>query len=236
MKPDEFIREVNEELQHERLTLLWKRFGPLAIGVAVVIVLATAGKVGWDAWKESELQSRGETMYAAERELQGGKFEDAARSYADIAAAHSGGVAAIARMREALARHRAGRDDEAIEALDDIASDHADDPIIADLAKLQVIFLKLDESDPQEMVAALEPLAAAGRPWQYSARELQATAALRAGNTDLARRLLNDIVSDATTPQAMRARSGEFLEAIGGKPDIPAADDNAQSDKEDQGS
>jgi len=43
MSDDSFIREVDEELRHDRLKSIWDRFGNLLIGLAVlVLVLATS--------------------------------------------------------------------------------------------------------------------------------------------------------------------------------------------------
>ena len=40
---DSFIREVNEELRSDQVRNAWKRYSRVIIGVAVVIVLGTAG-------------------------------------------------------------------------------------------------------------------------------------------------------------------------------------------------
>ena len=43
----DIFREVDEDIRHERFKRLWDRFGPWVIGVAVLIVLITAGYRGW---------------------------------------------------------------------------------------------------------------------------------------------------------------------------------------------
>ena len=48
MSDDSFIREVNEEIRQDRAKALWDRYGPAAIVVAVLVVLATAAWVGFD--------------------------------------------------------------------------------------------------------------------------------------------------------------------------------------------
>ena len=47
MADDSFIREVNEELRKEQAKAVWNRFGPLMIGIAILVVLATAAYVGY---------------------------------------------------------------------------------------------------------------------------------------------------------------------------------------------
>ena len=42
MSDDSFIREVNEELRQDQAKALWDRYGPIVLGIAVAVVLATA--------------------------------------------------------------------------------------------------------------------------------------------------------------------------------------------------
>jgi len=42
-----FIREIDEEVRRDQMLKLWQRYGHYAIGLAVLIVLATAGWRGW---------------------------------------------------------------------------------------------------------------------------------------------------------------------------------------------
>lgn len=48
---DSFIREVNEELRSDQMRLVWKRFGRILIGIAVLVVLGTIGKVSYEYWR-----------------------------------------------------------------------------------------------------------------------------------------------------------------------------------------
>eukprot|EP01035_Chromulina_nebulosa_P068428 gene68428-93770_t len=51
---DSFIREVNEELRSEQIRTAWKRFAPLIIGVAVLIVVGVAGSSLYQWWQTSQ--------------------------------------------------------------------------------------------------------------------------------------------------------------------------------------
>ena len=187
MKSDEFIREVDEELQQERLAALWKQYGAYAIGAALIIVAATAGQVGWTAWRDHSMQNQAAALDDAERKLAGRNFDDAAKAFAEIGSEYSGGPVAIARLREAMALHQSGDSDGAITALENLASDSGQDQIITDLAKLQSLWLQAEDGDPQTLMAGLAALATADRPWRHSARELNATIAIRAGDLEAAR-------------------------------------------------
>ena len=45
---DSFFREVNEELRSDQLQYVWKRYSRILIGVAVLVVLGTAGWRGYE--------------------------------------------------------------------------------------------------------------------------------------------------------------------------------------------
>ena len=214
MKSEEFIREVDEELQWERLAKLWQRFGPYVIGLAVLVVLGTAGKVGYETWYDKRIQDQARIFAAAERLV----AEDpvaAAEKWLELARDGDDGFAALARLRAAAAFDDAGNRDRALAALREAASG-AEDPLVRDLATLFLAQYRIDEDDPGALVADLEPLTAADRPFRHSARELLAIASLRAGDRERARTLLKEILDDATTPLGQQRRVREMYDALGG--------------------
>lgn len=213
MKSDEFIREVDEELQWERLTRLWQRFGAWVIGAAVLVVLGTAGKVGYDTWRDSRIQARALAFAAVEK--QQGAAADVAPAWLDLAAEAEDGFAALARLR-AAAWKDAGDVARAVEALRPLAAADADG-LFPELARLLVVQYRLDTEDPAKLAAELEPLSAAGRPFRHSAREHAAIAALRQGDEARARELVGEIVEDATAPVSQQRRLQELLDALGGR-------------------
>ncbi len=221
MKSDQFIREVNEELQRERLTELWRRFGPYVIGLAVLIVLGTAGKVGYESWYDKRLQDRARVYAAAERLL----AEDpvrAAESWLEMAAEGEDGFAALARLRAAAAFDDSGDRDRALEALRRTVAE-ATDPLVRDLAILFLAQYRIDEEDPAALIADLEPLTGADRPFRHSARELLAIASLRAGDRERAKTVLREILDDATTPLGQQQRVRELFDALGGSEESVAS-------------
>ena len=62
---DSFIREVNEELRSDQMRLIWKRFGRVLIGAAVLVVLGTIGKVSYDYWRDSEASAKDRSANSA---------------------------------------------------------------------------------------------------------------------------------------------------------------------------
>jgi len=47
LSEDALFREIEEDLQRDRMAQLWKRYGSWVIALAVVIVIAGAAREGW---------------------------------------------------------------------------------------------------------------------------------------------------------------------------------------------
>ena len=208
---DSFIREVNEDMQRDRLQRLWWRYGAYLIGLVVLIVLATAAGVGYRAWSERSLKQQGEAFAAASR---GGDPATAAAAYADVAASFGGDPAAVARLLEANARLNANEPDAATAALDQ-AEASSTDPILSDAAALMAGMNHLEAGDADAAAVALTPLVAADRPFRHSAKEMLALADLARGETERAIERLREVANEPSAPPGLRARAAELLAALG---------------------
>lgn len=211
MGSDTFIREVDEEIQRDRLNLLWRRYGLLVIGLAVVVVVLTAGWVGWSAWQDRERQNLGAAFARADTLLREGQETEAADTYRMIAADASGGAEAVAALlaSAALARAEAG---EGVEASLAEVSRHEDDLLLRDGAEVLLALRSLDGSTNEERIA---PLLGPDRSFHHLAQEIKALALLEAGEREQALDLLRELRDDAATPVALRARAVELLASLG---------------------
>jgi len=98
---DSFIREVNEELRSDQMRLIWKRFGRVLIGAAVLVVLGTIGKVGYDYWRDREASASGDQFLAALTLAREGKNEEALTALTNLEKDGFGSYPVLARMRAA---------------------------------------------------------------------------------------------------------------------------------------
>jgi hypothetical protein len=101
----------------------------------------------------------------------------------------------------------------AVEAYDAIAADSRISDVLRDVAAVRAGFLLVDTASYDDMRRRLEPVAAAGRPFRHSARELLALSALRANDDATARKWFDQIVTDVSAPVALRQRI-EMLMAL----------------------
>lgn len=213
----DIFREVDEEIRKDKAEKLWKKYGKYVILLCVLLVLGTAGRVGW---REYALNKRLEdsTRFSAAVELSNaGNLEAAIASFASLAEDGGDGYSVLARLREASAR--AANDDlaGAAQVYNTLAADSSVDDMFRELAHIQAAIVTLDTADPGELTARLTPLAQDGKPWRFSARELLALVKYRAGDVDGARAGLQAIMDDADAPPGMKIRVREALAAISAK-------------------
>ncbi len=216
LKSEELFREVDEELQREKLLALWRRYGSWVVGVALVIVIGVAAFLGWQRWEEHARQSQAQEFAEAMRTFADRRYPEAALALSKFAASAKPGFAAIARLSQARAQIQAGDQKAARATLEALADNDKVDPLFRSLARLLDISRQIDTADPKDLIRQLEPLSASGTPWRQPARILLSAAALRAGDKSMARKALEDVKQDATAPAATQSLADQLLKAIGG--------------------
>jgi len=212
----DIFREIDEELRRDNLAKLWERYGAYIIGLAVLIVVVTAGVVGWREYRLRELGAEG-VRYAAAADLaHSGQDDKAALAFAAIARDGGGGHALLARFEEAALKAQLGDGGGAAAIYDAIANDASVDRSYRDLATVLSALHGLGGADPKTTVDRLAPLTAAGQPWRASALEVTALAKLKAGDQAGAVESYKTIADDLAAPQGIRARAAEMVAALGG--------------------
>lgn len=209
------LREIDEELRQEHYSLLWARYGKFLIAAAIILVASVAGYKGWQAYdisRRSELADRFSLAVATELS---GDLEQAHQAYNALSASASGGYEVLARFRAASTLSQKGDQTAAAAAYAALAGDNGIDRQYRDLALLLGTMNDLDSADPAAIISRLAPLTAQDSTWRFSARELSALAALRAGDRQQAVNLLNQLIADTAAPSGVRARAQELLAARG---------------------
>lgn len=224
MASEGFIREVDEELQRDRMAMLWKRFGPLIIGVVSLVVLATAGKVAWDAWQASQLEQQGAAFAAAEANLDRNDLDAAAAEFALLADAQSGNPSAVARLREAEARLAADDTEAALTLLSRTVSTDGIDPIFREFAAVAAAQRNVSMGQSERALELLATRTGPDSPFHHSATELAAIAALQSGSVSDATELLLELRADTLTPVDLRQRVEELLALLGVSEEGPSSD------------
>jgi hypothetical protein len=211
---DLFIREVDEELRNDQLKSIWRRFGALIIGAAVLIVAGVAAWRGYDYWQASQANASGDRFLAALDQARDGNSAEALKALESLQADGTGAYPMLAKLRSAglLAETDPKA---AVAAFDAFAADGSVPQPLRDIAKLRAAYLLVDHGTYDEVAARAETLSADGNSLRHSAREAMGLAAWKAQRTDDARRLFSQIADDPQTPRGVAERAGIMLALIG---------------------
>ncbi len=210
------FREVDEEVRREQAAKLWRVYGKYIIVAVAAVVIGIGGKVGWEKYRLSQRVAESARFDAAVEMLTSGDAEAAAREFAALAADAGDGYALLARLREAQALIAAGKKEEAVAALDQLAADEGADQATRDLAALLAALQVMDNAAAEEIDRRLAPLVAEGSVWRANAREIQGLVALRRGERAEARKIFSALADKTDAPPALRRRVAEYLAILGG--------------------
>jgi hypothetical protein len=213
---DTFIREVNEEIRKEQAKAIWDRYGPILIGLALLVVLATSAYVGYRYWDESRANTSGDAYSQALRLANEGKEDDALAALADIEKSGYGAYPVLARMRSATVKADKGDVATAVSELDAVAADGSIPQSLRDMARLRAALLLVDTGSYADVSSRVEALAVDGNALRHSAREALGLSAWREGKAADALKLFEQIVADQAAPQNVRQRATLMSELIRG--------------------
>lgn len=211
------LREIDDELRHERYKKLWQKYGVYLVAFAAALVAGVAGYQGWRSYDLNLRREAGERLEKA-KELASREEREAARAQlAALARDARPGYAMLARFQEAALLARAGDHAGAAALYRSIAEGSGADSLYRDLAMLLGAMHEARVADPALLIERLKPLTAPDNPWRHSARELQAALAGLVGDRERARELLANLTQDVQAPEGLRQRAEEMLAVLEGK-------------------
>jgi hypothetical protein len=209
----DIFSEVEEELRRDKYNALLRRYGLWVAGVSLLLILAVAlHQMVWEPMRNARIYRVSDTYDAALALSMAGQNQEADAAFAEIAAGDHDGYAALALVKQAEIAEAAG-DISRAAALYAQAGERADDEALAGLAQIKALYAMADEASYDEILARAESLANADSPYQFSARELIAAAAVRAGDLQRATREYQYLSLAPETPPGIRTRATEGLAA-----------------------
>jgi hypothetical protein len=207
----EIFSEIDDELRRERLHKIWERYSALIVGAAVALVLAVAAWQGYTWWSARQADEAGSLFEQAAQLATEGKHAEAEAAFTKLAANAPTGYRTLARLRAAA--EAAARDPKtAVPLYDAIAADGSVDGASRDLARIRAAGLLVDHASYADMLTRLET-ATEGNTYHHAARELLALSAWRNNDPAAARKWLEMIATDETTPPSLRQRA-EAIQAL----------------------
>lgn len=211
---DSFIREVNDELRSDQMRTIWKRFGRVLIGIAVLIVVGTAGKVGYDYWHKMSSSASGDEFLAALNLARENKPDEALAALSDLEKEGYGSYPVLARLRGASIKAQEGDTEAAIATFSAVGKDSAVPAALRDAAKLRAAYLLVDTGSYEQVSAEAEALSTPQHALRHSAREVLGLAAFKVGDKTKAKEWFEQIISDAESPRNLANRAQIILDLI----------------------
>lgn len=211
---DSFIREVNEELRSDRFRNVWSRFGKIAIGVAVLIVVATAAYRGYEYWETHNASASGDRFLAALSLAAEDKHDEALAAFQALEEDGSGSYPVLAQMRAAAVLAQKGDTPAAIAAYGEVAGNNAAPEAMRDVARLRSAWLLIDTGTYEQVSAEAEVLTTGTHALRNSAREALGLAAYKADDIVRAKEWFQAIADDAAAPRNVANRAQIMLDTI----------------------
>lgn len=214
---DLIFREVDEDLHNDKMKALAKRYGPIVVGVVLVVVAAVAGREAWRYYDTTQRMAAADKYTAARAQVLGDTPDIAAaiEGFARLAEESNSGYRVLARLQQAALLTEQGNRDQALSIYESLSADPSVEETFRDLALILSVMNIGEAADPASVVTRLEPVAAKAGPWRYFARELVAVYAMLADNPALATEELQILADDGSAPAGVRRRAAELLRVIG---------------------
>ena len=214
--PDSFIQEVTEEVRRDRLYSYFRKYGWIPALIVVAVVAGTA----WTEWSKArnaaQAQAFGDAILDA---LDLGGAADRREALATAPADGPQKAVLALLLASDPVEDRAG----ALVALEQLAADASQPQSYRDLAVLRRVILAGADLPLAERRAALDPVAAPGRPFRPLALEQLAYLLVEEERTEEAITALRALTQDQQAPAGLRGRAGQMIVALGGETS-PAGD------------
>ena len=210
----DIFHEVEEDLRRDQAAAIWKKYGNLIVGAALVLVLAVAADWGWKEYSiRKQLQASADFLSAA-------ATTDLAQREAALAkiVANGGSYGVLARFRLAETAVQGGDKAKARGILTEIAKDQGTDKALRDLATIQAALLELEIGKPESAADLVKDLTKEGEAYRLSALEITGLAAMAAGDKEKAKTNFETVkkVAEETAPgSGFAQRAEQLLDRLG---------------------
>ncbi|MFT7595751.1 MAG: hypothetical protein ACI8R4_003083 [Paracoccaceae bacterium] len=213
---DSFIEEVTEEVRRDRLFLLFKRYGWIAVVAIILIVGGASYNEYAKAQDRAAAEQLGDAMIAALAQNDpAGRASELSKITAD-----SPGGKAILQFMVSAAQANSDQLDDAVAGLTAIVSNGALPEIYRQIATFKSLTLQADTLPAADRRLQFESLASPGAPLRLLAEEQLALIDISEGLTEPAIARLQAMLQDAEITRDLQQRVQQVIVALGGTPEL----------------
>lgn len=211
---EEFIREVDEELQEEKYAKIWRKIGPYVISLAIGIVLFTSGVVFWNNYTEDKKQKLGDDFTAAVELIKEEDFDTALIALERITDKASDGYVTIAKMKKASILIQKKQIMEGLEIYEDLEKT-AFDQSFKDMSTILFVLNAIDHKPSDILLDKIERLTE-NSSWKYSALELKGFILLNDKKFAESKKTFNTIIEMGNAPTTLASRARDMVDFLEG--------------------
>lgn len=212
---DNILAELQEDARREQLKEWTKKYGGMVVTLALLIVLGTAGYTFYQHRQEGQLRDVTTALYDGLGPDSRSHPVDAADKLNAFAKEHADSLQApLASLLEAGLRQRANQPEQALAAFQSVMNDSRADAALKGAATMLYVEAGLETADAAALQAKLAPYQTTDSPYRFTAWELGALVAHRAGDHEKAQALLAQLTRDPATPPETRQRAVELQRVL----------------------
>ncbi|MDU9003605.1 tetratricopeptide repeat protein [Sedimentitalea todarodis] len=215
---DSFIEEVTEEVRRDRLFLMFRRYGWIAVVLIVIIVAGAA----WNEYSKAQTRAAAETLgdgiVAA---LAANDPAARAAALSEVEADTPGGEAVV-NFLIAAAEVNSGETTQAVARLNEIAINGDVPEIYRQIASFKALTLQADSMPVEERRVQFEALAQPGAPLRLLAEEQLALIDVSEDEIETAVVRLQAILDDSEVTTDLQQRVSQLMVALGATPQVPS--------------
>ncbi len=215
---DSFIEEVTEEVRRDRLFLMFRRYGWIALALIALVV----GGAAWNEYRKAQSRAAAETLgdgiIAA---LAANDAGARASALAEIETNTPGGDAVV-NLLIAAAEFNSDDTAQAVDRLNQIATNGELPEIYRQIASFKALTMQSDSLPAAERRVQFEALAQPGAPLRLLAEEQLALIDISEGAVEAAVARLQAILDDAEVSTDLQQRASQLMVALGASPQVPS--------------
>ena len=208
-----FEREVDEEMQREKLRALWQKYRFAVIGFVLGILLVTIGTEVYHSWRQKISLSESDSFENAAILAYTGETDKAVEILKKLASDGRTGYAPLAEMKLAGIYFSQNKPQEAIASLNKVIASDAPEQLKA-VATIAYVGQQFETEDATKLQTMLKPYLTGTSNFVGSAAELSAALYLKQDDLAGAQKVLKDTIANPKTAPVVKERLTELLSVI----------------------